>query len=234
MAWVQHRHDDAGALADALAATLHRQCERALAERGKALLALAGGRTPFPAYRALAASDLDWSRVTAMPTDERCVPHDHAACNLRGLREAMVTAHGLALEPLTTADGDPDASEAAARTMLARHAGAFDVVLLGMGEDGHTASLFPGAPQLGAALDPTRADGAVRIDPDPLPPEAPFPRISLTASRLLRARCIILAITGHAKRAVLEQALADADPRRHPVAAILHAPGATVQVHWSP
>ena len=234
MAWVEHRHADAAALADALAATLHRQCERALAERGSALLALAGGRTPFPAYRALAASDLDWSRVTAMPTDERCVPHDHAACNLRGLREAMAGTRGLTLQALTTRDGDPDASQAAARAMLAQHPNAFDVVVLGMGEDGHTASLFPGAPRLDAALDPTRADGAMRVDPDPLPPEAPFPRITLTASRLLHARCIILAITGHAKRAVLDRALADADPRRHPVAAILHAPGATVHVHWSP
>ena len=224
MAWVEHRHADAAALADALAATLHRQCERALAERGSALLALAGGRTPFPAYRALAASDLDWSRVTAMPTDERCVPHDHAACNLRGLRGIRVAiARGQRLE-----------CQAAARAMLAQHPNAFDVVVLGMGEDGHTASLFPGAPQLDAALDPARADGAARVDPDPLPPEAPFARITLTASRLLHARCIILAITGHAKRAVLDRALVDADPRRHPVAAILHAPGATVHVHWSP
>ena len=234
MACIEHRHTDAAALADALGATLHRQCERALAERGDALLALAGGRTPFPAYRALAAADLDWPRVTAMPTDERCVPHDHAACNLRGLREAMAGTRGLTLEALTTPDGEPDASQAAARAMLAHHPDAFDTVVLGMGEDGHTASLFPGAPQLDTALDPTRADGAMRVDPDPLPPEAPFPRITLTASRLLHARCIILAITGHAKRAVLDRVLADADPRRHPVAAILHAPGATVHVHWSP
>ncbi|MFP7723534.1 6-phosphogluconolactonase [Lysobacter sp. A3-1-A15] len=234
MAWVQHDHVDAAALAKALADSLHRQCQRALAQRGRALLALAGGSTPLPAYRALAGVALDWRSVTAMPTDERCVPHEHAACNLRALRAALAAAPGVTLESLTAPDGTCAASLPAARAMLARHPAAFDAVLLGMGEDGHTASLFPGAHGLCAALDPTLSHAAVRIDPEPAPPDAPFARITLTASRLLHARCVILALTGQAKRAVLEQALAGNDQQRHPVAAILHAPGSTVHVHWSP
>jgi 6-phosphogluconolactonase len=102
-----------------------------------------------------------------------------------------------------------------------------------MGNDAHTASLFPGAVNIGAALDPANPDDACRIDPVPLPPEAPFPRITLTAARLLRARSLHLLITGEGKLAVLRQAQASADPLRHPIAAILHAPDAVVHIHWS-
>ena len=233
MAWTEHLYVDADALAAALAARLENLVREAVAERGQAVLALAGGRTPFPAYRALATRDLAWSRVLLMPTDERCVPHDHPACNLREMRSAFAEAKGAHFIPLTVEDGDPDQSEAHARAMLLQYAGDFDVVVLGMGNDAHTASLFPGAANLAAALDPNGADDACRIDPVPLPPEAPFPRITLTTARLLRARSLDLAITGEGKHAVLREAQASRAVSRHPVAAILHAPGADVHIHWS-
>ena len=233
MAWTEHLYVDADALATALAARLEAIVRDALAERGQAVLALAGGRTPFPAYRVLAARDLDWSRVVLMPTDERCVTHDHPACNLREMRNAFAQAEGVRFASLTAEDGDPDRSEAQARAMLSRHAVAFDAVVLGMGNDAHTASLFPGAVNLAAALDPQGAQDACRIDPQPLPPEAPFPRITLTAARLLRARSLHLAVTGEGKHAVLREAQASRDVSRHPIAAILHAPGADVHIHWS-
>ena len=234
MAWVEHEYADAEALMAMLASRLKAVCVDAVAERGRALLALAGGRTPLPAYRQLAARPFDWSRLTVMPTDERCVPHDHPACNLRELRAAFEDAAGLQLASLTTADGDPTTSESAAAARLAQHPEPFDAVLLGMGTDGHAASLFPGARQLGVAMDPHSRIDACRVDPDPLPPEAPFPRITLTLSRLLRARSLHLLVTGNAKRAVLRQAQADSDPLRHPVAALLHAPDAVTHIHWSP
>jgi 6-phosphogluconolactonase len=102
-----------------------------------------------------------------------------------------------------------------------------------MGNDAHTASLFPGAANLAAALEPIGADDACRIDPVPLPPEAPFPRITLTAARLLRARSLHLAITGEGKHTVLREAQASQDVSRYPIAAILLAPGADVHIHWS-
>ena len=168
-----------------------------------------------------------------LPTDERCVPHDHPACNLREMRNAFAAANGARFVPLTVEDGDPGQSEAHARAMLLQYADDFDAVVLGMGNDAHTASLFPGASNLAAALEPAKADGACRIDPVPLPPEAPFPRITLTAARLLRARHLDLALTGEAKHAVLRQAQASRDTLRHPIGAILHAPGAGVHIHWS-
>ncbi|KQY54824.1 6-phosphogluconolactonase [Lysobacter sp. Root494] len=233
MAWTEHVYVDADALAAALSARLENIVREAIAERGQAMLVLAGGRTPFPAYRALASRDVDWSRVVLMPTDERCVPHDHPACNLREMRSAFAQAEGVRFASLTTEDGDPDRSGTQARAMLSRHAADFDAVVLGMGNDAHTASLFPGAVDLAAALDPQGAGDACRIDPQPLPPEAPFPRVTLTAARLLRARSLHLAITGEGKHAMLREAQASQDALRYPVAAILHAPGADVHIHWS-
>ena len=233
MAWTEHLYADADALAAALAARLESIVREAIAERGQAVLALAGGRTPLPAYRALASRNLDWGRVVVIPTDERCVPHEHPACNLREMRDAFAEAKGVRFISLTVEDGDPGQSEAHARAMLLPYAGDFDAVVLGMGNDAHTASLFPGAANLAAALDPIGADDACRIDPVPLPPEAPFPRITLTAARLLRARSLHLALTGEGKHTVLREAQASQDVLRHPIAAILHAPGAAVHIHWS-
>lgn len=233
MAWTEHRYADADALAASLATRLEDTLRDAIASRGHAMLALAGGRTPFPAYRTLATRKLDWSRVVLMPTDERCVPHDHPACNLREMRQAFVPADGVRFASLTMDDGDPDRSQVQARAMLSQHAGAFDAVVLGMGNDAHTASLFPGATNLADALDPDGSTDACRIDPQPLPPEAPFPRITLTAARLLRAHNLHLALTGAGKHAVLREAQASRDPGRYPIAAILQAPGVAGHIHWS-
>lgn len=234
MAWLWHEHADAELLATGVSAQLQAACEESVAARGRALLALAGGRTPLPLYRRLATSPLPWSQITLLPTDERCVAHDHPACNLRELNAAFDSAAGVQWRPLTTSDGDPERSEAVAIRALARHPDPFDAVVLGMGTDAHTASLFPGAPQLGAALDPASPLDACRIDPLPLPADAPYARISLTAARLLRARSLYLVVVGAQKREVLNQAIASADPHRHPIAAFLHAPRALLHIHWSP
>ena len=234
MAYAEHTYADGETLAIALAHELAAAVEAALLQRRTAVLALAGGRTPLPAYRALAArwrEREDAARIVLMPTDDRCVPHDHPCSNVGELR-AIFRDTDVRIEALTVANGDEPRSERYARAVLADHPGEFDAVVLGMGQDAHTASLFPGAPQLAAGLDPDTGLDALRVDPDPLPPEAPFPRISLTAARLRRTRALHLAITGEAKRAVLAQACAGAASR--PIAALLQAPGAAAHVHWSP
>lgn len=233
MSWTEYPYRDDEALVTALTECLRAQVAEAVAARGQALLALAGGRTPLPVYRRLAECEVDWTRVRVLPSDERCVPHAHPACNLAALRDAFRRAQGLTLLPLTTADGDPDASVALARDTLARYPQDFDLVLLGIGNDAHTASLFPGAPQLAAALAPDAPD-AMRIDPDPLPPEAPWPRITLSAARIKRARSVHLAITGGSKREALQRAQASKDPLTTPVGALLHADDLRLHVHWSP
>jgi len=234
MAWVEYDYESGEALADALAGALFAATRAAIATQGHAWLALAGGRTPWPAYRRFVAMPLEWSKVSLVPTDERCVPHDHAACNVRELRDVFAPAKGVRVESLTTSDGDPVRSETHARALLARRSDPFDTVVLGMGQDAHTASLFPGAAQLAAALDPADKQGAHRIDPDPLPPEAPFPRITLSLPRLLQARSLHLALSGEPKRAILRRAQAGGRDVRLPISEVLHAPGMTVDVHWSP
>jgi 6-phosphogluconolactonase len=244
MGWIERDYADAATLIAGVTAEFEAACREAIAARGAAFLALAGGRTPLPVYAHLANAQLGGS-ITAIPTDERCVPHDHPACNLRNLRDAFalarqsreggnddaLSAH-IDVQPLTAIDGDIEASLTQTRAWLAAHPEPFDAVLLGMGADGHFASLFPGAANLADGLVMDSGCGAIATLPDPLPPEAPFARISLTLPRLLRARAVHLVVTGHDKRSVLRRA--QQDPHApYPVASLLHA-GSPIHIHWSP
>ena len=226
MGWIEHDHDNSDALVAHVADALERSCRDAVRARGAAWLALAGGRTPLPIYARLAASRFDGT-ITAIPTDERCVPHDHPACNLRALREAF-SGSTVSTLALTGDDGAPNLSA------LTAHPQDFDAVLLGMGADGHFASLFPGAANLADGLALDSGIDAIATLPDPLPPEAPFARISLSLPRLLRAREIHLVVTGEAKRRVLRQAQQQDAGSGLPIAALLHARTRSVQIHWSP
>jgi len=173
-------------------------------------IAVPGGSTPGPILAALAErEDIAWVDVAVWLTDDRCVPTDHAASNF-GLLERSLAATGAALVPLEEGATPPP----------------FDLVWLGMGADGHIASLFPNT-------DP-HADGAlevVRLTPDPLPPEAPFDRLSLTLSALTRARHIMLVLKGADKRKVLDDALSGANDL--PIARLLKAAHAPVTIFWS-
>lgn len=234
MAWSLHEHADPDALAAACAEVLAAALDDALAARGAAVLALAGGRTSPPVFRRLAAQPRDWTRVTLLPSDERWVPHAHPDCNLRQMQDAFAGAAGirwLSLVPDAPA-GPPDAAHANAA--LAALPEPFDATLLGMGADGHFGSLFPGAPTLARALTTDNPDAAAPIVPDPMPAAGPHPRVSLTLARMLRSRRVLLAITGADKRAVLERAQSAPDPQRWPIGALLHAPGARIDIHWSP
>jgi 6-phosphogluconolactonase len=233
MPWIETLHADAAMLARGCADRLATLTQAALAARGEAWLALAGGRTAPPVFRAWAAHPIDFARVHAVPTDERWVPHAHADCNWRQLGEALAPAVGIDFLPLSPADakGPPDA--AVARERLAARPQDFDAVLVGMGADRHIASLFPGAAGIAAALDPASTVDAVAVVPDPLPAAGPHPRISLSLARLKRTAALLLTITGDDKLAVLRQAQARHDAAS-PISALLHAPGVKVEIHWSP
>ena len=233
MAWIEHDHTDFAALVAHVASELEHTCAVAIRERGMAWLALAGGRTPLPIYALLAAS-CQAANISAIPTDERCVPHNHPACNLHALRKTFAGNGAFVANSLTRGDGDIDASLAQSRALLALNPQPFDAVLLGMGADGHFASLFPGAANVGDGLAMDSGLDAIATLPDPLPPEAPFARISLTLPRLLHARQIHLVVTGEDKRRVLRLAQHQDTTDGVPVAALLHARDHRVQIHWSP
>lgn len=226
-------HPDSDSLSTTVARTLARACAEAIEAREVASLALAGGSTPLPVYRRLAEIDLDWSRIVLLPGDERWVPHDDQACNLRAMREAFAgtAADFRALTP-EHPEGPPDT--AAAEATLAGLGGPFDACVLGMGADGHFASLFPAADGLAEALDPACKTPAVVVHPSPLPADAPFARISLTLSRLMASRRMLLLIRGDEKRSVLHDAGISADPQRYPIAALLRHAGDALEIHWSP
>ena len=157
-----------------------------LAAGGPIAIAVPGGTTPFPILERLAAAPLDWRRVTVWPTDDRVVPEDHPASNTGRIR-ALLAPAGAEVVTLTVMEQVPH----------------FALVWLGMGEDGHVASLFSSsAPRVD---DPQRIR---RLTPDPLPPEAPFDRVSLTLPALLDSERMMFVIRGAAKRRVFDAAAA--------------------------
>lgn len=229
----EYEHADREAMIAALLPELSAITAAAIAQRGRAVFALAGGSTPIPLYRRWANEPLPWSKIIVIASDERCVAHAHPACNAAALALAFAAAEGIDLRPLTVADGDPEQSVRYANELLASLPEPFDAVILGMGADSHTASLFPGARQLAAGL-ADEAPDALRVDPEPLPPEAPFPRVSLSLPRLLRSHARYLLLTGVGKREVLRSAQTQTDPMQAPIAAVLRAPGPALRIHWSP
>lgn len=187
-------------VADAVSAT----ARHAVAVRGRGMLALPGGKTPVPIYRALSDRKLGWSSLVLVPTDERLVPNADPRSNAQLLRTCLSRA-GATIVPLDDSqDDDPGVAGNAADQRLRTLGWPPDLVWLGMGEDGHTASILPG-PDFDAALNVTTR--AVGVRPDPLPREAPLNRVTLSRAAIVSARALILTITGDKKRAVAAQAI---------------------------
>jgi len=226
-------HPDFQTLTDVVSASLASTCRDAVAGRGHATLALAGGSTPMPVYRHLAGQPVDWPSLTLVPGDERWVAHDHAACNLRAMREAFAGAEAEFLALTPQHPGPEPSLETAERTLAALQL-PFDACVLGMGGDGHFASLFPRAPELAGALDANCEFPAAVVHPDPLPDDAPYARISLTLAPIAASRTLMLLIRGEGKRETLKAAIDSGDRMEFPIAALLSEPGLPLEIHWSP
>ena len=203
---------DVQALAQDIAARL----QAAMAQRGQALLCVSGGQSPIVLFEALRVLPLAWDKVTVGLVDERCVAPTHADSNARLVRQHLCQdlAAQARLVPLI-AEGDdvhgadtrtPQVAARAATTIM-RKLGSADVLVLGMGTDGHTASLFPEAINLPMALDPTQSPACVAIELAHPPANAPHARVSQNLSMLLTARHIILPVAGADKQPVLDRAL---------------------------
>ena len=229
---ILQRHADAYAAAHALAAQIIEALRDGLQQRGAGSLAVPGGRTPLPLFLALRNAELDWSRVAITLTDERWVPESDPGSNAALVRRELLRHRAAAASFHSMYDGHQDAGSAAAGVWNALQAmpRPFDAVVLGMGEDGHFASLFPGNASLESALEPHASPGCVAMRA----PVAPHERISLNLAALLQTRRLFLFVTGEAKRNLLLQAARGGERRCWPVSALLAQRHPMPEVFWSP
>ena len=217
------------AMAEALAADIALALAPRIAETGSASLILSGGRTPGLMFDRLSRLPLPWNRVKITLADERLVPATDPESNERLLRDRLLRgeAQPAVFIPLWQGEGDPVESAIEAVYNMERP---FAMVVLGLGDDGHVASLFPRMPDLRRALDPAADLAAVFVPAE----AARRPRVSLTVATLLDTQRIALSFTGEAKRRVFESALAPGAVEDLPVRAILRQTKVPVDVYWSP
>ncbi|MEH6460776.1 6-phosphogluconolactonase [Chitinimonas sp. JJ19] len=225
-----HEYDSRVDLDICLAREVGAALEIAIAERGHASLAVSGGRTPIGMFQQLRQMRLQWDKVWITLVDDRWVPPSHTDSNELLVREHLLkyqveAAHFVSLH---TGAASAEAAVAEIEARLQAIPQPFDVLILGMGEDGHTASLFPCAKELEAAVAPNSRQSVVAVNPS----TAPYARISLTLAAIAQARKLLVHLTGDKKRQIFEQALAN-NRQRLPIARVLDAARGPKHVYWA-
>jgi len=215
---------------EAMAARMGDLIEARLARGGA--LAVSGGSTPEMLYKDLAGRNLDWAAVTIVLVDERWVPADHPRSNEAFVRNAFARASDAKIIGLFNGAASPDAGAGAASKKIREVQKPFDVVVLGMGPDGHTASWFPCADGLEATLNSSDDVCVVTAKKSDVTGDE-VDRITLTLSAIHDAGLIILMMTGDKKRATFEDALKPGSIKAMPVRAILRA-RPDMSVCWAP
>ncbi|MBX8515264.1 6-phosphogluconolactonase [Pseudomonas cichorii] len=225
---VAREFDNPQQLAGALAGNVAERLNAAIAANGVATLVVSGGRSPVAFFQSLAEKPVDWSKVVISLADERWVPVEHADSNAGLLQRHLLqgpVAEAKFIGLYTPAESLEEAALAADEILA--QLPAIDVLILGMGDDGHTASLFPGSPNLEQALS---LDDERRCLPM-LAPSVPHQRLTLTRRLLASARHPILSVSGQAKLDTLRTALAGDDIAQLPVRAFLNS---TLEIYWCP
>lgn len=220
------------ASAQALAQAVAQNLRDTLATQPRATLAVSGGKSPIAFFQALSQQDLDWARVNITLVDERIVPTTHADSNTGLVRQYLLQNRAAAATWLPVVDDDADEgslkNSAAAVEFALRHYTQPDVLVLGMGGDGHTASIFPQAPQF--------ADAVRANYPQPLlhtsPIAAPYERISMTLAAIVATPHVYLAIAGADKRRVYDAA-AQAQSAQYPISYVLHSQKVNAHVFYN-
>ena len=217
------------ALAQSFAQTVAANLRAALDARGHALIGLSGGSTPRAFLKSLSDQELDWSRVTVTLCDDRWVPPSSDRSNEHLLRETLLRnkAAATTFVPLYIDAADPESALTQVQANVAKLMLPFDVIVLGMGSDGHTASLFPGGDRLAEA---SNVNTTARVLPMRAP-DAPEPRITLTLPALIETRALYLHIEGADKKAVLDAALSSQQSPA-PIRNVLQASRVTPIVYW--
>jgi 6-phosphogluconolactonase len=232
MAQRLHSFADGAELAGALATRVSEELASAIAARGEATMAVSGGSTPKAFFTALSGKDINWKKVTITLVDERFVPptsdrSNHALVSASLLQDKAATAKFV---PLYHAVADAEDSAFAATSDLKRLPHPFDVVILGMGGDGHTASFFPGGNNLEQALNPKAPRGVVTMQAE----GAVEPRLTLTLSALSDARFLALHIEGEAKKAVYDTASTQTASGPLPIGRVMALAKSDIDIFWAP
>jgi 6-phosphogluconolactonase len=229
---LESAHASVEALTAAVSRRIVQQLQGALSAGRDASMVVSGGRTPVALFQLLATVPLDWSRVWITLADERWVAPDSEHSNEALVRTHLLQHQARSAHFIGLKNAAPTASEGAARSWAALSAlpRPFDVVVLGLGEDGHFASLFPGSPGLEEALDAAQPPGCTGMTA-PVPPQQ---RISLNFAALLDARLLLLPISGERKWQVYQQAQEPGATTTLPVRALLRQRTATLEVHHFP
>jgi 6-phosphogluconolactonase len=228
----ERRFENADALYVALAGEVAARLTGRVASDGRASLVATGGTTPGPVYDRLSAMEVPWAQVDVTLTDERWVPTDSDASNEALVRSRLLTGRGAAakLVGFKTPDASPAGAVRAVDAAIAAMTRPFEAMVLGMGDDGHIASLFPQAPELAAAMDTTAFVCAV----DRQGAAGADARLSMTRRALLDTRWIALLMQGDEKLEVYRRALTPGDIADLPVRMLLHQIQTPVQLWWAP
>lgn len=226
------KFSDADSLARTLTDRIASSLRSALDARGIASLVVSGGTSPVKMFELLRAESLDWSCVCVALADERWVDPTDPGSNEKLVRDVLLKgpAATARFQGLKNGSPTPDMGAVSAWETFARVPRPFDAVVLGMGDDGHTASLFPGSPNLSSALNPFAVAGCVGMRA----PVSPQPRLSLNLSALLDSRRVMILITGAAKWRTYLTASAAGPETDMPVRAVLRQTRTPVEVMWSP
>lgn len=231
MTAIMHEFPDTAALAATLADDVAARLASAINERGAATLAVSGGSTPKRFFEALSGCDIDWSKVTVTLVDERFVPADNARSN-----HLLVSTH-LLKDKAAAARFIPlyyDVASIEEAAVIATEKAAiignpFDVAILGMGGDGHTASFFPNGNNLASALDLSGPRRVLTMQAEGAGEE----RLTLSFSSLSDARFLVLHIEGQGKKDVLDQAEAGTDENEMPIRAVLNRAASSLNIYWA-
>jgi 6-phosphogluconolactonase len=226
------KYASADELTSRLAETIAADLKRSIEVRGLASLVVSGGHSPVKLFEKLRVAPLDWSRVCVGLVDERWVEPTDPNSNEKLLRDHLLrdAAAAARFAGLKNAAPSPDLGAVSAWETYARVPRPFDVTILGMGDDGHTASLFPRSPNLQSALNPDAIAGCVGM----WAPTAPQARISLNLSALLDSRRIVLFIVGDDKWKTYAKAAESGPVEDMPVRAVLRQQRTPVEVAWAP
>ncbi|MDD4915644.1 MAG: 6-phosphogluconolactonase [Methylococcales bacterium] len=208
-----------------------------LSKQGGATLLVSGGGTPVPLYEALSRTELAWKKIKVALVDERWVDQQHTASNEALIKRSLLINNAKAASFIGMKTADKHASKGQSETEAQYRAlpQPFTVALVGMGADGHTASLFPHADGLGKALKAESDQLTCAINAKPSPVTGPnTERLSLTLAGLLKCERLIILITGEDKLAVFDQAMKPGSVEEMPIRALLHQEKVPVELYWAP